>query len=421
MSWTKRYVVIDPVANAIVLDNRAQERGHFASLAKILGLTPVMEALSHSKTKFGDKITVPRNLDRGGLISSMVPGGEYSRKETLARAGASSDVLGILALSHHLAKPDVFKWGGDTHAEKEQNTINYANRRLKEIGLTNTNLTHVDGRNSSKHYSTVFDIAIAMDYNNTNFPKSIRDALSAKVRGKHSSVMVRNGEAEWGKTGWLKAHGYSQAVYVERDGKPLILVMAGYDRGPKGARSSEIRKAALPLLDKAYDIINSPDYHPEKVYHDVKYDINAPLPTENTTGQPTSTPGPLPSINEEQEYEIPKTAEGYVDFSKNPPVKIPRPRIRPDRTIRFPLCDAPEYPISDHKFQNPPRPVLKFFFHEAGAPDPQTYEEMFEAIYTEEFYEKMLEEHRQAIEEGRQRIIEAQIKEESTYFIYFKI
>lgn len=288
-STVDRHIVVDPVANAIVMENRGQERVHPASLTKMLGFIPSMAAASHNDTKFGNTITIPRNLNRGGLISRMIPGGQYSRDETFARAGASSDVLATLALSHHLAKDEIYGWGGNTHQEKEQNTINHTNARLKEIGLTNTHLKNVDGRNDVGHYTTLRDLAVTMDYMATNFPKSVETALSKKVRGHHSSLMVRKGEAKWGKTGWLKATEYSHAVYVERNGKPLIVIMTGQKFGPAGARSKFARKETLKLLDKAYKIINSPDYNPKKEYEDVKFNPDAPLPTKNST-RPTQDP-----------------------------------------------------------------------------------------------------------------------------------
>lgn len=314
-----RYIIVDPTENAIVMQSGGQERGHFASLTKILGMIPVLEAVSHNDTKFGNDVTVPRRLDRGDLISRMVPGETYSRRETFARAGASSDVLAILALSHHLAQDSVYGWGGENHAEKEQHTLNYTNKRLKEIGLNDTHVKNVDGRNDVGHYSTPLDIAIAMDYIQKNFPKSAKTAFSSQVRGKHSSIMVRNGEAEWGKTGWLKATKYSQAVYVERDGKPLIAIITGVDRGPETRRSKLAREKTLALLNQAYEIINGPNYDPQSVYEDVAFDPKSPLPNSII-----STDMPVPSA---------RLAESNASVNDD---QAPLPLSKPTRYECFP-------------------------------------------------------------------------------------
>ena len=440
MTGTGQYVIIDPENNAIVMQQGATERTHSAYLTNLFSLLIAMEARTHNDTKFGDTITIPRNLETRGLESRVTPGKTYPVDIVFSRAGDTPDAKATLALAHHLAKDSIYGWGGNGHTEIENNFLDFANTRLQEIGLTDTNMRVIAGAGSHDHHTTPLDIAIAMDYMQSNFPRSVGISLSGQTRNRHSSAMVSNGEAEWGKTGWLTDAGYSHALYIEREGKPLIVVMTDQDRGPKGDRSKFAREDALELLDQAYDIINSPDYNPEGVYEDVTFDPAAPLPgtnqrADNVIVQDQTTPlpdadettesviaqdkdakpaplnpaAPLSSTNEtanneiiededlkplSEEIVLPMTPDGYIDLSKILPEDIPIPTFAPlrtDPTIRFPICDAPELPISDHMFKN--APMLKHAFSDTEpTKPPETDQEMFDAVYSIGLREKMIEE-----------------------------
>lgn len=434
MARKERYVVIDPETNSIVLEQGAHEHAHPASLTKMLNLAMVFEALSHNSTKLmGGKVKIPEKgiPERLAQFESFKFGESYDIDILLAASGNKSEARSTIALAHVLGNKDVYSWGGN-ESQRRERFLEHTNKRLEEIGLTDTDIHVLTGWYNSKHHTTARDIAVAMDYIQSNFPKSAENAMGQRVASIltpytsknpiHSSrvLQARPEQALWAKTGYLKKHGYSQAVYYEKDGKPLIAVVLGSQS--KGANNAKV----FEVLTKAYEKLKDSNYKPEAEYQDVEFNRDAPLPTKNVTGQTipisadtlvenrTTPKTEEPSTVTEAKVEetsttteekpeetsitaedntIPRTPEGYPDFSKIPIETIPIPVFRSDKTIRFPLCDAPPSLAPIELGENVLNRLTRAFTKaDPNAPPPQTDQEMFDAVYSTMFRDKMISE-----------------------------
>ena len=433
MSKKLRYVVVDPETNSIVVESGAKEHAHPASLTKMLNLLMVFEAMTHNDTKLmGSKVKIPETPLPKALaqFEAFKLGEAYDINVLLAASGNKSEARSTVALAYALGDENAYGWGG-TEEQRRERFLTLTNERLEEIGLTDTDIHVLTGWKNSQHHTTARDIAVAMDYIQSNFPKSAEIAMG-QARAEelkpytpsdpvHSSRLLRARPERvlWAKTGYLKEHGYSHAVYYEKDEKPLIAVVLGADT------KSESNSKVLEILTEAYEKLNDANYEPTTEYEDVTFDPNGLMPgtslipsirpkgrrdhIEETvqTTEPIKTPEPpeepaLPYIDglvrpEDAttiSAELPKTKEGYIDLSKILPEDIPVPvfaPMRPDTTVRFPVCDAPELPISDHVFQN--APMLRHAFSDAEPTKaPETDQEMFDAVYNIALRDKMISE-----------------------------
>ena len=353
-----RYVVVDPTANAIVLEQGAQERAHPASLTKLLTLAMVMEAATHERTKeaFGNEVTirediqdnVPKELADNAYI---VPGNTYTYEEMLYWTGSRSEGRTTVSLVEHLAKKDIYRWPGDHDAIREA-FLQHANQRLKEIGLKDTNIRSLTGWYNDRHYTTALDIAITMDYMQSNFPNSTQISLGGvnpkNSATRHSSgLVVADRNVEWGKTGWLRQTGRSEAVYgisqnkARQDRRPLIVVVSGFD-----GNSRNRERFVVNLLSEAYDVVNSDNYKPESIYEDVKFDPSAALPWEPKT---------LSDIGKIRPRLRPQ--ELISDDFNNGGLKVShRPRLRPDE-LASQTQEKDQLDVSLRPVMRPTKPI----------------------------------------------------------------
>lgn len=457
MAKKLRYVVVDPETNSIVLERGAREHAHPASLTKMMTLAMVSEALALKSTDFNideTKVKIPSsdNFTKGPLkrlaqFETLKPGKFYPANLLLAASGNKSEARSTVALAHWLAEKSVYGWGGN-EKQRDTNFLAHMNRRLEEIGLTDTDAHVTTGWYSKKHHTTALDIAILADYMHSNFPKTTEHTFgqaSPKIvraytanpaaAPLHSSRIIRKKPEEvlWAKTGYLKKHGFSQAVYYEKDGKPLIAVVLG------SQTKSRNNTKVLKVISDAYKKLEDPSYTPKKVYEDVTFNPDAQQPTATTTGQsitaPTKTPevkntaAPIsapeialpkidsPEITDAEPTDIPeglttdsaydflvtkrkglpplpKTADGYPDLTKIPLNRLPFPKPAPDRTIRFLLCDAPHPKAPAATATGAPHLSKVFNAKDTTTAKrhPQTDEEMFEAVFNESFRKKMIHE-----------------------------
>jgi D-alanyl-D-alanine carboxypeptidase (penicillin-binding protein 5/6) len=107
------------------------------------------------------------------------------------------------------------------------------NKRAKELGLKNTNLTNATGLPDPNHYMTARDISIIAEHLIRDFPEhyhyySTKEFMYHGIKqGNRNPLLYRNMDVDGMKTGHTDIAGYGLTASAERNGRRLILVVNG--------------------------------------------------------------------------------------------------------------------------------------------------------------------------------------------------
>ena len=226
-------VLIDLQSHTIIAEKRADEVIYPASLTKVMTLIVAVENIEDLNDTFTFNLEI---LDPLFIEEASVAG--FLNEETvpivdlLYGAILPSGADATTALALHIAG-------------SEEKFVELMNKKVREIGLTNTHFTNCSGLHDSNHYSTVHEIALIMKYAMKN--KTCRKVLSTleytttktpqNPEGIHlySNTFERMYGTEAvgvtilaGKTGYTTESGNCLVSYAEdEDGKAYILATTG--------------------------------------------------------------------------------------------------------------------------------------------------------------------------------------------------
>lgn len=117
-------------------------------MTKLASMLMVMEAIDDGNLKFEDKVTISEEAANMGGSQVFLQAGEvYTVYDLLKSVAIASGNDAVVALAE--------KIGGS-----QSGFIDMLNKRLKEIGATNTNFVNAHGLDAEGHYSTARDMSI---------------------------------------------------------------------------------------------------------------------------------------------------------------------------------------------------------------------------------------------------------------------
>lgn len=234
------YVVLDPLTHRVVEGSNTNCRVFPASLAKLMTLYIVFDALEKKKLSLNTSCPVSRAASRCLPSKLWVkPGQKLSLQQCILAIAVSScnDVATVIAE----------RVGGNVC-----NFVKLMNRYAKRLGMHSTVFKNPSGWHHPKQVSSPKDIAVLMRaiwmrfsqyghflgvkqfsyrgrmYNNTN-------RLLGKVQG-----------LRMGKTGYTARAGYNLSTFTLRNHRPVIVVVTG-------ASSSTARdQKVLALIERFY-------------------------------------------------------------------------------------------------------------------------------------------------------------------------
>jgi D-alanyl-D-alanine carboxypeptidase (penicillin-binding protein 5/6) len=233
-------IVMDAETGAVLLDKGADERMPPASMAKMMTAYMVFSYLKDGRAKLTDTLPISSNAWRTGGSKMFVPVGAHVAIEDLIRGmiiDSGNDAC--VALAEGLA--------GSVDAFVAQ-----MNRKAKEIGLTNSNFTDVDGLPDPNEYSTAHDLAIIALRTIKDFPQyykyysEVNFRFSNITQGNRNPLLYKNIGADGLKTGHTEESGYSLTASIVRNGRRVISVLQGLPSSK--ARDQESER----LLDWAF-------------------------------------------------------------------------------------------------------------------------------------------------------------------------
>lgn len=234
----KSAILVDNLSGKVLYEKNADEKLAPASMTKLASMLMVMEAIDNGNLKFEDKVTISEEAANMGGSQVFLQAGEvYTVYDLLKSVAIASGNDAVVALAE--------KIGGS-----QSGFIDMLNKRLKEIGATNTNFVNAHGLDAEGHYSTARDMSI-IARELLKHPKileftSIYEEYLEKNDGSriwlvNTNKLVRFYDGVDGlKTGFTKTARYCLTATASKNNFRLISVVMGEDTSEN--RSSDTVK-----------------------------------------------------------------------------------------------------------------------------------------------------------------------------------
>ena len=144
----KSAILIDQNTGKVLYNKNENERLAPASMTKIMSLILIMEKIDDGSLRLDDKIEISTEASSmGGSQIFLNPGESYLVKDLIKGVAMASANDAVVALAE--------KVGGSVSG-----FVDMINKRLKELGATNTNFVNPHGLDAEGHYSTARDMSI---------------------------------------------------------------------------------------------------------------------------------------------------------------------------------------------------------------------------------------------------------------------
>jgi D-alanyl-D-alanine carboxypeptidase (penicillin-binding protein 5/6) len=214
-------IVVDYNSGATLLDKNADQRMPTASMSKIMTMYQVGLDLKAGKAKMDDELPVSENAWRTGGSKMFVP---YPGKVKV------SDLIdGVLIQSGN----DACVVLAEGLAGSTAGFVAEMNATAQKLGLTNSHYADVDGLPDPNHYMSPRDLVTLSEDFIRDFP-DLYAIVSEKEftfngikQGNRNPLLYKDIGADGVKTGHTDEAGYGLVGSAVRNGRRIIIVVAG--------------------------------------------------------------------------------------------------------------------------------------------------------------------------------------------------
>ena len=244
-SNAKSAIIMEPTTGKVIFEKNSNERLEPASMTKIMTLLLTFEAIDNGKISLDDMVTISkRAADMGGSQMFLEAGSNIRLEEIIKGVSIASANDGAIALAEYI--------GGSV-----ENFVDMMNKKVEDLGLSNTHFINPHGLHADNHYSSAYDMAI-MAANLINHEKilnytSIYEDYFNKPDGSrtwlvNTNKLVRFFKGVDGlKTGYTKEAGYCLTATAKKNNVRYITVVMGEP-------SSDIRSSeTTSMLNYAFN------------------------------------------------------------------------------------------------------------------------------------------------------------------------
>ena len=224
-SNAKSAIIMEPTTGKVIFEKNSNERLEPASMTKIMTLLLTFEAIDNGKISLDDMVTISkRAADMGGSQMFLEAGSNIRLEEIIKGVSIASANDGAIALAEYI--------GGSV-----ENFVDMMNKKVEDLGLSNTHFINPHGLHADNHYSSAYDMAI-MAANLINHEKilnytSIYEDYFNKPDGSrtwlvNTNKLVRFFKGVDGlKTGYTKEAGYCLTATAKKNNVRYITVVMG--------------------------------------------------------------------------------------------------------------------------------------------------------------------------------------------------
>lgn len=224
-SNAKSAIIIEPTTGKIIFEKNSNERLEPASMTKIMTLLLTFEAIDNGKISLDDMVNISKRAeDMGGSQMFLEAGSNIRLEEIIKGVSIASANDGAIALAEFI--------GGSV-----ENFVDMMNKKVEDLGLSNTHFVNPHGLHADNHYSSAYDMAL-MASNLINHEKilnytSIYEDYFNKPDGSrtwlvNTNKLVRFLEGVDGlKTGYTSEAGYCLTATAKKGNVRYITVVMG--------------------------------------------------------------------------------------------------------------------------------------------------------------------------------------------------
>ena len=241
---SKSAILIEQSTGKILYEFNSHEKRNPASMTKIMSMLLIMEALESNQIKMNQVVTVSSNASSMGGSQILLEEGEQMKVEDLLKGVAiASGNDAVVALA-------------ETVAGSEMNFVEMMNKKVKELGLNDTNFKNCHGLDEEGHYSSAYDMAYIarelikhekiLEFSSI-YDTYLRENTNRKIWLVNTNKLVKFKSGVDGlKTGYTKDAGYCLTATMKKDNMRVIATVMGEEN--PSTRNSEVSA----LLDYAY-------------------------------------------------------------------------------------------------------------------------------------------------------------------------
>ena len=225
-SKARQAILIDARTGQVLYEKDAGSAIPPASMSKLMTMIMVFEALKDSRLTLEQELTVSENAWRRGGATS---GGSTMYADLNSRIKLQDLIKGVVVQSANDACIAIAEAMSGSEASFAQKMT----ERAHEIGAKTATFRNATGLPDPEHRMSVRDLSIMARYINITFPEyykyySIPEFTWNKIRQENRNPLLKDYPGADGmKTGFTKEAGYGLVGSAARDGRRLVMVIAG--------------------------------------------------------------------------------------------------------------------------------------------------------------------------------------------------
>lgn len=238
-------VLMEAETGKIIFSKDMNKKVAIASMTKMVAQIIILEKIEEGKIKWDDVVTVSKNAaDMGGSQIYISEGEKITIEDLMKGISMASGNDATVAMAEVISGT-------------EAKFVELMNKKVKELGLKNTQFKNCTGLDEDGHYSSAYDMAVIareLVVNHSEilkFSSVYEDYLREDTENKfwlvNTNKLVRFYEGADGlKTGHTDNAGYCLAATAKKNGLRLIGIVLG--EGNATVRNNE----TMELLDYGY-------------------------------------------------------------------------------------------------------------------------------------------------------------------------
>lgn len=247
-------ILMDARTGRVLFEKNADQPVPPASMSKLMTMIMVFEALRSGTLTLDQKFKVSQDAwKRGGAPS----GGSTMYAELNSEVALEDLIKGVVVHSANDACIVI----AENMAGSEPAFAELMTTRARELGATNATFKNATGLPDPGHQMSVRDLAILARYIINTFPEyykyySIPEFTWNNITQQNRNPLLKDYPGADGmKTGYTKEAGYGLIGSAQRDGRRLIMVIAGLKT------INERRQEAQGLLDWGFKQFRTVDVY----------------------------------------------------------------------------------------------------------------------------------------------------------------
>lgn len=220
----KAAILIDHRTGEVLFAKNADQPIPPASMSKLMTAFMVFERLKAGSLKLDDRLPVSEKAWRTGGSKMFVHVGDRVKVEDLLR--------GIIVQSGNDACVVI----AEALAGSEEAFVAQMTKRASEVGLTHSRFANAWGDDDPNHIMSARDLARIASLIVAGFPEYVHfysepEFTYANIKQQNRNPLLRAGVpgVDGMKTGHTSQAGYGLVATASRDGRRLVLVVAGLD------------------------------------------------------------------------------------------------------------------------------------------------------------------------------------------------